>query len=78
MTAATVPEVSAINAGAPLLFRLDLTAVNADGTIAIPMRATVIIDADRVIRWIGVRPDCSTRPNQLTSWTRTMLPASER
>ncbi|MFZ0180369.1 MAG: hypothetical protein WAL84_10955 [Candidatus Dormiibacterota bacterium] len=62
MTAATIPEVSAINAGAQLLFGLDLTTVNADGTIAIPMPATVIIDADRVIRWIGVRPDCSTRP----------------
>ncbi len=46
---------------AQLHFGLDLTIVNADGTTAVPMPATVIIDADRVIRWMDVHPDYSTR-----------------
>jgi len=40
---------------------LDLEAVNADGTVAIPMPTTVIADAERVIRWIDVHPDYTTR-----------------
>jgi hypothetical protein len=40
---------------------LDLTAVNADTTTTVPMPTTVILDADRVRRWIDIHPDYSTR-----------------
>ena len=40
---------------------LDLTSVNADGSLTLPMPATVILDASRTIRWIDVHPDYSTR-----------------
>ena len=40
---------------------LDLTAINADRTTALPMPTTVVVDADGVIRWIDVHPDYTTR-----------------
>jgi peroxiredoxin len=40
---------------------LDLTTVNADSTVAVPMPATVILDASRTVRWIDVHPDYTTR-----------------
>jgi peroxiredoxin len=40
---------------------LDVAATNADGTAVIPMPTTVIVDADRTIRWIDVHPDFGTR-----------------
>lgn len=40
---------------------LDLTEGNADGTTAIPMPTTVVIDTERVVRWIDVRQDYTTR-----------------
>jgi peroxiredoxin len=46
---------------AQLQLGLDLTSVNADGTVALPMPATVILDASRTVRWIDVHPDYSTR-----------------
>jgi peroxiredoxin len=46
---------------AQLQLGLDLTVVNADGTTAVPMPTTVIVDANHVIRWIDVHPDYSTR-----------------
>lgn len=46
---------------AQLQLGLDLTAVNADGTPAIPMPATLIVDPDRVVRWVDVHPDYTTR-----------------
>jgi peroxiredoxin len=46
---------------AQLELGLDLTAVNADGTIGLPMPTTIIVDADHVIGWIDVHPDYSTR-----------------
>ena len=39
----------------------DLTAVNADGTVSLPMPTVVIADADHVVRWIDVHPDYSSR-----------------
>jgi len=46
---------------AQLELGLDLKAVNADGTTAIPMPTTLIIDPDRTVRWVDVHPDYSTR-----------------
>ncbi len=46
---------------AQLQLGLDLTSVNADGTVTLPMPATVILDASRTVRWIDVHPDYSTR-----------------
>lgn len=54
---------------AQLRLGLDLTAVNADGTIALPMPTVVIADAGHLVRWIDVHPDYSTRtePAQILS-----------
>jgi peroxiredoxin len=46
---------------AQLELGLDLTSVNADGTVALPMPAVVILDASHTVRWIDVHPDYSTR-----------------
>ena len=46
---------------AQLKLGLDLTQGNADGTTAIPMPTTVVIDTDRVVRWIDAHPDYGTR-----------------
>jgi peroxiredoxin len=52
---------------AQLQLGLDLTSVNADGTVTLPMPATVILDASHAVRWIDVHPDYSTRtePRQI-------------
>ena len=52
---------------AQLHLGLDLTGVNADGTVTLPMPATVILDAGRTVQWIDVHPDYSTRtePRQI-------------
>jgi peroxiredoxin len=54
---------------AQLQLGLDLTSVNADGSVTVPMPATVILDAARTVRWIDVHPDHSTRtgPQQILS-----------
>ncbi len=46
---------------------LDLEAVNADGTPAIPMPTTLILDRDRIVQWVDVHPDYSKRsePEQI-------------
>ena len=46
---------------------LDLTSVNADGTVNLPMPATIILDGDHVVRWIDIHPDYSSRtePSQI-------------
>lgn len=54
---APTPEARA----AQLRLGLDLTTVNADATIALPMPATLVLDPDLVLRWIDVHPDYSTR-----------------
>jgi peroxiredoxin len=46
---------------AQLQLGLDLTTVNADATVTLPMPTTAILDADHVLRWIDVHPDYSTR-----------------
>jgi peroxiredoxin len=46
---------------AQLQLGLDLAGVNADGTVTLPMPATVILDAGHAVRWIDVHPDYSTR-----------------
>ena len=52
---------------AQLKLGLDLEAVNVDGTAAIPMPATLIVDRDRIVQWVDVHPDYSTRsePEQI-------------
>ncbi len=40
---------------------LDITEGNADGTPAIPMPTTAIVDSTGVLRWIDVHPDYTTR-----------------
>jgi len=52
---------------AQLQLGLDLTSVNADATIDLPMPATLILDASHAVRWIDVHPDYSTRtePRQI-------------
>jgi len=45
---------------AQLQLGLDLTTVNADGTVALPMPAVAIVDAGHALRWIDVHPDYST------------------
>jgi len=40
---------------------LDLEAINADGTIAIPMPTTLIVDPGHVVRWVDVHPNYTTR-----------------
>jgi peroxiredoxin len=58
---------SAEGHAAQLQLGLDLTEVNADGTIEIPMPTTIIVDGDRKVGWIDVHPDYSTRsePDQI-------------
>jgi peroxiredoxin len=55
----TAPSAEA--RAAQLELGLDLEAVNVDGTTAIPMPTTIILDPDRTVRWIDVHPDYSTR-----------------
>ena len=54
---------------AQLELGLDLTAVNADGTVGVPMPTVAILDGGHVLRWIDVHPDYSTRtePAQVLS-----------
>jgi peroxiredoxin len=55
----TAPTAEARSA--QLQLGLDLTTVNADSTTGLPMPTTIIVDADRVVQWIDVHRDYSTR-----------------
>jgi len=46
---------------AQLQLGLDLQAVNADGTTALPMPTVLILDPDLTVRWVDVHPDYTTR-----------------
>jgi peroxiredoxin len=61
----TAPSAEA--GSAQLQLGLDLTAVNADGTTGLPMPTTIVVDVDRVVQWIDVHPDYTTRsePNEI-------------
>jgi peroxiredoxin len=52
---------------AQLQLGLDLTSVNADGTVTLPVPATVILDASHTVRWIDVHSDyrIRTEPGQV-------------
>ncbi len=52
---------------AQLQLGLDLTEVNADGTVSLPMPAVVILGPGRTVQWIDVQPDYSqrTEPGQV-------------
>ena len=65
---------------AQLELGLDLTSVNADGTVALPMPATVILDASHTVRWIDVHPDYSTRtePRQVIDALDHLAPWPEQ
>ena len=45
--------------GPDLWYRV--TAVNADGTTGLPMPTTMIVDAERVVRWVDVHLGYTTR-----------------
>jgi peroxiredoxin len=61
----TAPTAEARSA--QLQLGLDLAAVNADGTTGLPMPTTIVVDADRVVQWIDVHANYTTRsePNQI-------------
>jgi peroxiredoxin len=46
---------------AQLELGLDLTTVNADSTVTLPMPTTIILTGDHLVRWIDVHPDYSSR-----------------
>jgi peroxiredoxin len=54
---------------AQLQLGLDLTRVNADGTVTLPRPTVVILDASHTVRWIDVHPDhrARTEPQQVIS-----------
>jgi peroxiredoxin len=70
----TAPSAEA--RAAQLELGLDLTAVNADGTIEVPMPTTLLIDTERVVRWVDVHPDYTTRsePNQILAELDAVTP----
>jgi peroxiredoxin len=55
----TAPSLDALEA--QLAHGMDLSAFNADGTTALPMPTTVILDGDGTVQWIDVHPDYTTR-----------------
>jgi peroxiredoxin len=56
-----VTEPTEESLAAQLELGLDLSAVNADGTTALPMPTVAIVDDGLKIHWIDVHPDYTTR-----------------
>ncbi|BBZ42478.1 peroxiredoxin-like family protein [Mycobacterium conspicuum] len=46
---------------AALRLGVDASAANADGTHGLPMPTVVVVDGTRIIRWIDVHPDYTSR-----------------
>ena len=65
--AAIMTQPGAEALAAQVKLGLDLEEVNADGTQAIPMPATLILDRDLIVQWVDVHPDYSKRsePEQI-------------
>jgi peroxiredoxin len=65
--AAIMTQPSAEALAAQLKLGLHLEAIYVDGTPAIPMPTTLILDRDRIVQWVDVHPDYSTRsePEQI-------------
>lgn len=65
--AAIMTQPGAEALAAQVKLGLDLEAVNADSTPAIPMPTTLIVDRDRIVQWVDVHPDYSARsePEQI-------------
>jgi hypothetical protein len=60
---------------AQLQLGLDLTSVNADGTVTLPMPSTIILTADDVVRWIDVHSDYGSRTEPDSRQGRAMTSA---
>jgi peroxiredoxin len=70
----TAPAAEARSA--QLQLGLDLATVNADATIGLPMPTTIVVGADRVVQWIDVHPDYTTRsePTEILAALDTVDP----
>ncbi len=55
------PERSEAVRNAAASYGLDVAGGNADGTDALPMPTTAIVDANGTLRWIDVHPNYTTR-----------------
>lgn len=42
-------------------YGIELTEINADGTVELPMPTAVVVDSAATVRWIDVQPDYSVR-----------------
>ena len=60
-TVGIVTAPSAEVRDAQLQLGLDLTAGNADGTTAIPIATTLIVDGNQIVQWVDVHPNYATR-----------------
>lgn len=53
---------------------LDLAERTADGTVGLPMPTVLVVDRNRIVRWIDVHPDYTTRsePNEIIDALETL------
>jgi peroxiredoxin len=47
--------------GAQRQYGIELTEINADGTVELPMPTVALVDSAATVRWIDVQPDYSVR-----------------